>query len=109
MVLVKPSKTFNKELENVLAYTLAEFGGTTVKRFNKEYSKISKRLATHPLSSPTELLLKRFPRLYRSAIIRKNWKIIYRYDDVYDRVVLVDLWDMRRNPQTLVRQFKKKL
>lgn len=109
MVLIKPSKPFNQEFENVLAYALAEFGETTVKRFNKSYSKISKRLATHPLSSPIEPLLKRFPRLYRSAIIRKNWKIIYRYDEVYNRVVLVDLWDMRKNPKSLIRQFKRKL
>jgi len=96
MVSVKPSKPFNKELENVLSYALTEFGATTVKRFNKEYSNISRRLSAHPLSSPKEPLLRKFQRPYRSATIRKNWKIIYRYDKNYDRAVLVDLWDMRR-------------
>ena len=39
----------------------------------------------------------------------KNWKIIYRYDKEYDRIILVDLWDMRRNPKYLIRQFRRKL
>ncbi|EKC64138.1 toxin-antitoxin system, toxin component, RelE family, partial [human gut metagenome] len=39
----------------------------------------------------------------------KNWKIIYRYDAEYDRIILVDLWNMRRNPKYLIRQFRRKL
>lgn len=109
MAYIKPSKPFNQELGNVLEYAISEFGSTTVKRFNKAYIDIRNRLSAHPLSSPKEPLLKRFPRSYRSAIIMKNWKIIYRYDQDNDRVVFVDLWDMRRHPKTLIRQFKRKL
>ena len=53
--------------------------------------------------------IKAILRPYRSAIIMKNWKIIYRYDAEYDRIILVDLWDMRRNPRYLIRQFRRKL
>ena len=55
------------------------------------------------------LLLKRFHSPYHSAIIKENWKIIYRYDEDNDLVIFVDLWDMRRNPRYLIRQFKRKL
>ena len=109
MADIKPSKPFNQELENVLAYALLEFGVTTVKRFNQAYQSIRNHLAIHPYSSPKEPLLKSFLRSYRSAIIMKNWKIIYRYDEEYDRIILVDLWDMRRNPKYLIRQFRRKL
>ena len=34
--------------------------------------------------SPREPLLKRFHRPYHSAIIKENWKIIYRYDEAND-------------------------
>ncbi len=109
MAYIKPSKPFNQELEKVLAYAMFEFGVTTVKRFNQAYQRIRNRLAIHPCSSPKEPLLKSFLRPYRSAIIMKNWKIIYRYDAEYDRIILVDLWDMRRNPKYLIRQFRRKL
>lgn len=109
MAYIKPSKPFNQELEKVLAYALFEFGVTTVKRFNQAYQSIRNRLAIHPYSSPKEPLLKSFLRSYRSAIIMKNRKIIYRYDEEYDRIILVDLWDMRRNPKYLIRQFRRKL
>ncbi len=67
------------------------------------------RLMLHPLSSPREPLLKRFHRPYHSAIIKENWKIIYRYDEANDLIIFVDLWDMRRSPRYLIRQFKRKL
>ena len=115
MAYIKPSKPFNQELEKVLAYALFEFGVTTVKRFNQAYQSIRNRLAIHPYSSPKEPLLKSFLRSYRSSVwiscncLNKNWKIIYRYDKEYDRIILVDLWDMRRNPKYLIRQFRRKL
>nr|WP_293513818.1 hypothetical protein [uncultured Prevotella sp.] len=39
----------------------------------------------------------------------KNWKIIYRYDETYGRVILFDLWDMRMSDKRLLQQFKRKM
>lgn len=109
MAHIKLLDPFKKELRDMVVYTLAEFGATSVKRFNKELDDIKHRLMLHPLSSPRELMLKRFHRPYHSAIIKENWKIIYRYDEANDLVIFVDLWDMRRSPRYLIRQFKRKL
>ena len=109
MAHIKLLDPFKKELRDMVVYTLAEFGATSVKRFNKELDDIKHRLMLHPLSSPREQLLKRFHRPYHSAIIKENWKIIYRYDEANDLVIFVDLWDMRRSPRYLIRQFKRKL
>ena len=109
MAHIKLLNPFKKELRDMLIYTLAEFGVTSVNRFNKELDDIKHRLTLHPLSSPREPLLKRFHRPYHSAIIKENWKIIYRYDEANDLVIFVDLWDMRRSPRFLLRQFKRKL
>ena len=109
MATIKLLDPFKDELRATLRYSLNEFGTTTVLRFNQELDNIQKRLKIHPLSSPKEPLLKKFLRPYRSTIIRKNWKIIYRYDEQNDRVIFIDLWDMRRHPKTLLRQFKRKL
>ena len=107
MAVIKLLDPFKDELRATLRYSLDEFGAISVLRFNKELDNIQKRLMNHPLSSPKEPLLKRFLRPYRSAIIRKNWKIIYRYDEEIDKVIFVDLWDMRKHPRTLLRQFKR--
>lgn len=109
MAHIKLLDPFKKELRDMVVYTLAEFGATSVKRFNKELDDTKHRLMLHPLSSPREPMLKRFHRPYHSAIIKENWKIIYRYDEANDLVIFVDLWDMRRSPRYLIRQFKRKL
>ncbi len=109
MASIRLTLYFKKELKTVIDYGLVEFGKTTVKRFHNEYKDIKHRLMFHPLSSPKEPLLKRFHRPYHSAIIKENWKIIYRYDEANDLVIFVDLWDMRRSPRYLIRQFKRKL
>lgn len=109
MATIKAKDSFKEEFANVLEYALTEFGRTTLIRFNKEYDEIQNRLSIHPLSSPREPLLKKFLRPYRSTIIMKNWKIIYRYDETNDTVIFVDLWDMRMHPKSIVRQFKRKL
>ena len=40
-------------------------------------------------------------RKYRGAIIMKNFKIIYFYDEDSNLVRIVDLWDLRQNPRKL--------
>ena len=67
MAHIKLLDPFKKELRDMVVYTLAEFGATSVKRFNKELDDIKHRLMLHPLSSPREPLLKRFHRPYHSA------------------------------------------
>ena len=109
MAHIKLLDPFKKELRDMVVYTLAEFGATSVKRFNKELDDIKHLLMLHPLSSPREPLLKRFHRPYHRAIIKENWKIIYRYDEANDLIIFVDLWDMRRSPRYLIRQFNRKL
>ena len=40
-------------------------------------------------------------RKYRGAIIMKNFKIIYFYNEEKNILWLVDLWDMRQDPRKL--------
>ena len=39
--------------------------------------------------------------VFRGAIIMKNFKIIYFYDEDSNLVRIVDLWDMRQDPRKL--------
>ena len=38
---------------------------------------------------------------FRGAIIMKNFKIIYFYNEKKDILWLVDLWDLRQDPRKL--------
>ena len=38
---------------------------------------------------------------FRGAIIMKNFKIIYFYNEEKDILWLVDLWDLRQDPRKL--------
>lgn len=48
---------------------------------------------------------------FRGAIIMKNFKIIYFYNEKKDIIWLVDLWDLRQDPRKLnmrVRRIERK-
>ena len=108
MVRIKFTRYAKLKYDSVLDYTYNEFGATTECEFEADFLKVSKRLSNHPESSPREPLLKNIARPYRSAIIMQNWKIIYRYDERANLIIIVGFWDMRMNPKTLVRYFKKR-
>lgn len=108
MAVIILRKTFLYKYKITTEDSYNEFGKLCAERFDNNLRRIFDRLSKHPLSSPKEPWLKDVvPHSYRSANIMKNWKIIYRYDEATDKVFFVDLWDMRRNPKTLVRIFKR--
>ncbi len=108
MAVIILRKNFSYKYQITTENSYEEFGKLCAKRFDDNLRRIADRLSRHPLSSPQEPLLKDVtPYSYRSANIMKNWKIIYRYDEKNNKVFFVDLWDMRRNPKTLVRIFKR--
>ena len=38
--------------------------------------------------------------------MNRRFKIIYTYDENVDVVHIMDIWDARMNPQTLIRRIK---
>ena len=44
---------------------------------------------------------------FRGAIIMKNFKIIYFYNEKKDILWLVDLWDLRQDPRKLNLRARK--
>lgn len=108
MAVIILRKNFSQKYKSTTENSYIEFGKLCAERFDDSLRRIIERLSKHPLSSPKEPWLKDIVHYsYRSANIMKNWKIIYRYEEKTDTVYFVDLWDMRRNPKTLVRIFKQ--
>ena len=92
-------------LAKILEQSFFDYGQTTMLRFLSELEQIEKRLSEHPLSYPPEPLLKGMKREYRGCILKKNFKLIYYYRPCRQEVVISTIWDMRMNPERLVKEF----
>ena len=100
IVEIKVERLFLVEFQKCVAYAFSEFGRKTVKNWNAEYEKIRHRLEMMPTGYPFVPELQKWQK-YRGAIIMKNFKIIYFYDEDSNLVRIVDLWYMRQDPSKL--------
>ena len=108
MVKILLLTPFKEVYRDIATYTLNEYGKTTLRKFTEEFTNITRRLSNYPTSSPEENIQKKLSHRYRSIIFRKNFKIIYRYEETSKVILLVDIWDMRMSTQNLMKKFKKK-
>ena len=73
-------------------------------KFMCKVDEVGVLLADNPYLGPVEPLLADLPSGYRSIVVAKLNKIIYRIVD--NRIEIADLWDCRREPETLAGQLK---
>ena len=94
-------------LASHLEYAEQEFGKTTMLRWKKEIKAFEERLSVFPKSYPIETLLDYKPVLYRSHhLMKRRFKIIYYFEESEDTVHIVDIWDIRMNPESLVLRIR---
>lgn len=99
----KTWQLYNEYLENARY----EYGAKTARRWEKELLNIYDRLKLYPTSYTLESLLDGKRVLFRRChIMNRRFKIIYYYDEAEDVVHLVDIWDTKMNPKTLMRRIK---
>ena len=67
-------------------------------------SEIDKRLRMYPESYTPEPLLKDRGILYRFCFLMKRFKLIFYYESESDTVHIVDLWDTKQKPITLIQR-----
>ncbi len=65
------------------------------------------KLSVFPEMAAMERLLEEREEKYRSLVIKKRYKVIYRVDFRYDEIHIVSVWDCRRDPQALTVSVKK--
>lgn len=96
-----------KELDSHLEYATIEFGKKTVLRWKQEIADFEESVSKYPNSYTPERLLLGKPVLYRRRhLMRQRFKLIYYYAESEDTVHVVDIWDTRMNPKTLVLRIK---
>ena len=97
---IKADDLFDSEFDKCVAYALLDFGRKTAKKLIDSLIGIKHQLRLMPESYPFVPELQKW-RKYRGAIIMKNFKIIYFYNEEKDILWLVDLWDLRQDPRKL--------
>ena len=93
-------------IENIM-YALMEFGETTAKRWETDVHTVESRLERYPTSYPPEPLLSSRQKPYRFChVMHRRFKLIYCYDESKDVVNILDVWDTKMNPLTLVKRIR---
>ena len=84
-------------------YALQEYGIATAAKWFARKKQVEDSISQFPESFPRERLLLDRQRSYRRAVLMKPFKLIFVYYPSSDTVRIVDIWDMRMNPNRLKR------
>ena len=94
-----------QQIRETARYIQIEFGRKYRDIFLQKVQNIRQYLAVNPHLGPIEPLLSDCPVTYRSIVVTKLNKMIYRIAD--DHIEVVDFWDVRREPKALAAQVKE--
>lgn len=93
-------------LKEIMLYGVDNWGLKVANQFHEKLIKSEQRLAMSPQLGHPELLLSERCEEYRSILIQKNFKLIYRIIEEKDILLIVDLWDTRREPKKLTERIR---
>ena len=84
-----------------------DYGQKTAERWLYEAAEIISRLQRFPESYTPEPLLKDRKRKYRSCrLMGRRFRLVYYYNPNTNIARIVDIWDTRMNPETLMKRVK---
>ena len=107
MAKVVWTEEFQKQLDSYIVYASMEFGKSTAQRWADQIAVFEHRLELFPTSYSPERLLQGKGVLYRDCqLMHRRFKLIYYYDESEDTVHLVDIWDTKMSPKTLIKRIK---
>lgn len=96
------------EYKKVIKYIYDEYGFNSAQKFISSVEHLDSSLAEYPeIGSPEQLLQGRIKYLYRSHTVGTHNKLVYTISKE-GIITIVDMWDMRRNPNRLAKRIKSK-
>lgn len=100
--------TAQRQLDKAIEQGEQMFGVAVATKFYNRFMEFVKRLSDNSeLGFPEPLLAERH-RKYRSIMINEHFKLVYYCDGSKDTIYIIDLWDTRREPQSLSRRIRGK-
>ena len=99
---VRWNRQSKEQLRQTAHYIREEFGGKALDEFMQAVQHIKKLLADNPNLGSVVPFLADLPTQYRSIVVRRLSKIVYRIEDSLIKVIA--FWDTRREPNKLYEQ-----
>ena len=91
----------------VAKYICKQFGVSRAEKFRQSVDQTVQMIMRHPEIGPIDPLFADRPRTYRSVIVDRLSKMVYRYDEDEKIIHIVAFWDCRREPKALVEQTRR--
>ena len=89
---------------NVTTYILRRFGLRRAERFMEQVDDKVSMIMQNPNIGTVDSLFEERPLEYRSVIINRLSKLVYRYEN--DTIHIVAFWDTRQEPKKQANQVK---
>lgn len=90
----------SKALHALETYIQKGFGEIKRQEYMQQAEKTANRLEKFPNIGRLDPLLAHRKKPYRSVLMTPTTKMIYYIDSDNDRIIIVDCWDTRREPNT---------
>lgn len=94
-------KKAKKQQRKVLLYGEQVFGRHVAQKLYDQIIRSVLLLAANPYMGSLEPLLAARQTPYRSLVVHEHYKLIYWVDENKEILYVSDLWDTRREPQSL--------
>lgn len=98
-MMISWSQKARETASDILNYIFTEFGSKASYKFLQSIERTTKVLESNPYAGRIEALLIGSKKEYRSLPVNKINKLVYRIDN--ETIVIVALWDTRREPKKL--------
>lgn len=102
VLIVEPRA--RRSIRHTLDYGRREFGIMAQRNLRKHIERTTGLLKSFPHMGKIESQLSGRKYEYRSIVVHKLFKMIYRVDEVRDTIYIVGFWDTRREPQALEQE-----
>lgn len=66
------------------------------------------KLSAFPEMAMKELSLQDETNFYRSLIVNRKYKVVYRFSPKSEEIIVVSVWDCRQEPETLTKKIAKR-
>ena len=101
-------KSAIEELTNATKYCAKTFGKRVAEKFLDSVDHQILLLVGNPLMGIHAPELDTLRRQYRTVLVHKLFKLVYYVNEKKSVLYIVSLWDVRRNPSTLVSRIRRK-
>lgn len=100
------------QLRQILTYGSREFGKSAAIKLYRKIRKSVRLIANNPQMGSAEQLFAKQPESgIKSFAVHKNYKLVYKADIKDDNTIIyiIDIWDVRANPELLANRVEANL